>query len=95
MKYLLGVLVAFVVFDGVLTLFLIDRGLAREGNPFLETLVGEPGFLVLKAAGALLCAFLLWDIYRRSPKVGIITTWCGVVGYGLIMLWNSHLFLAA
>jgi hypothetical protein len=93
MKYLLGLLIAFVVLDGVLTNFLVDGGLAREGNPFLQPLVGDIGFIIIKAVGALLCAFILWDIYRRFPRVALTATWCSVVAYGGIILWNSHLFL--
>ena len=95
MKYLLGLLIIFVVADGVLTRFLVDGGLAREGNPFLQPLVGESGFIALKAAGALLCAFILWDIYRRLPRVAVTATWCFVVVYGAIVLWNSSLFIIA
>ena len=93
MRYLLSLLVIFVVLDGVLTQFLITNGNAREGNPFLQPLVGNAGFIALKVAGALLCAFILWDIYRRFPKVALIATWCFVAAYGAIVLWNSSLFL--
>jgi len=93
MKYLLGLLIVFVIADGLLTEFLLDRGLAREGNPFLQPLVGDVGFIILKAAGALLCAFILWDIYRRFPRVAVIATWCFVSAYGVLVLWNSSLFL--
>ena len=60
-KYLLGLLVILVVLDGLLTQFLLDGGLAHEGNPLLQPLVGDAGFIILKAAGALLCAFILWE----------------------------------
>lgn len=93
MKYLLGLLVIFVVLDGLLTQGLVNGGLAREGNPLLRPLVGEAGFIVLKVVGALLCAFILWDIYRRFPRVAIIATSCFVVAYGAIVLWNSSLFI--
>ena len=93
MKYLLGVLVSFVVLDGLVTEFLIDGGLAREGNPFLEPLVGDIGFMILKVAGSLLCAFILWDIYRRFPRVAVVATWIAVAGYGGIIIWNTSLFL--
>ena len=93
MKYLLSFLIVFVIADGLLTHFLIDGGIAREGNPFLQPLVGDIGFIILKAAGALICAFILWDIYRRFPKVAVIATWCFVVFYGVIVLWNSSLFM--
>ena len=91
--YLLGALVGLVTLDGVLTEFLVGKGAAWEVNPFLQPLVGDIGFMVLKVVGALLCAFILWDIYRRFPKVAVITTWIAVVGYGVIVLWNTSLFL--
>ena len=93
MKYLLGLLIIFVILDGVLTQFLVNGGLAREGNPFLQPLVGSVGFLILKAAGVLICAFILWDIYRRFPKVAVTAAWCFVVAYAGIVLWNSSLFI--
>ena len=93
MKYLLGLLVILVISDGLLTRFLIDGGLAREGNPLLQPLVGEAGFLILKVVGALLCAFILWDVYQRFPRAASIVTWCAVVAYGMIVVWNSSLFI--
>ena len=91
MKYLLGFLVLFVIGDGLLTHFLITDGIAREGNPLLQPIVGETGFIVLKIVGALLCALILWDIYRRYPRVALISTSCFVVCYGAIVLWNLSL----
>lgn len=93
MKYLLGFLVAFVILDGVVTQLLIDGGLARESNPFLQPIVGEVGFIVLKVVGALLCAFILWDVHRHFPRVGVTAAWIAVIGYGGIVLWNSSIFL--
>ena len=93
MKYLLGILVAFVIMDGILTQALIESGLAREGNPFLQPIVGEAVFIILKIVGALLCAFILWDVYRHFPRVGIIATLVSVIGYGGIVAWNSSIFL--
>ena len=94
MKYLLGILVLFVIADGLLTHFLITNGIAREGNPFLQPIVGKTGFIVLKVVGAFLCALILWDIYRRYPRVALISTSCFVVCYGVIVLWNLSLALA-
>ena len=95
MKYLLGLLVALVISDGLLTQFLVTNGVAREGNPFLEPIVGEAVFMVLKVVGALLCALILWDVHRRFPKVALIATSCFVVGYGVIVLWNLSIFALA
>lgn len=93
MKYLLSILVVFVVLDGLLTRFLIDGGLAQEGNPFLQSLVGENTFIIIKVIGALLCAFILWDIYKRFPRLARVATWCCVVFYGGIVLWNTSFLL--
>lgn len=95
MKYLLVTLVAFVILDGLLTELLLSGGMARESNPFLQPWVGDIGFMILKVVGALLCAFILWDIYKRLPRVAVITTWIAVAGYGIIVVWNSSLFLLA
>ena len=93
MVYLLITLVSFVVLDGLLTEYLVPSGRVREANPFLEPLVGETGFMILKIVGALLCAFILWDIYRRFPRVAVVATWIAVVGYGAIVVWNTSLIL--
>jgi hypothetical protein len=95
MKYLLGLLIGFIILDGVLTHFLVGSGLAREGNPLLQPIVGEAGFMILKVVGALVCALILWDVYRRFPKVGLIATWCGVIAYAAIVIWNSSIFILA
>ena len=92
-KYLLGALIILVILDGVLTQFLINGGIARESNPFLKPIVGEVGFIVLKIVGAFLAAFILWDVHRHFPRVGVIATWVAVIGYSGIVLWNSSLFL--
>ena len=92
MKYLLGLLIIFEIGDGVLTHFLIKSGLAREANPFLLPIVGEANFLWLKVVGVLLCAVILWDIYRRYPKLALAATSLFVVVYGVLVLWNVSLF---
>jgi len=92
MKYLLGLLVGFEILDGVLSHFLIRSGLGREGNPFLQPIVGEVNFLILKVVGGLICALILWDIHKRLPGVALITTSCFVVFYAAIVSWNLGVF---
>ena len=93
--YLLSALVALVVLDGVMTEFLVGKGAAREANPFLEPIVGQTGFMIIKIVGALVCAFILWDIHRRFPRVGVIASWIAVIGYAVIVTWNASLILLA
>ena len=88
MKYLLAILIGLIVSDGLISHFLVSYSLGHEGNPFLQTLVGEGSFLVIKVLGALLCAFILWDIYKRWPKLALITSLCFVVLYTGILVWN-------
>ncbi len=95
MKYLLFFLVVFEISDGLLTHFLIRGGLAREGNPLLLPMVGEINFLILKVVGGFLCALLLWDIYKRWPRVALISTACFVMFYSVIVLWNASMFFLA
>lgn len=89
----LGTLVVLVVADGLITNFLVGNRLGVEGNPFLQSLVGSDGFLVLKAAGVLLSAFILWDIFKRQPKLAMISSLCFVVLYTGIVFWNLGVVL--
>jgi len=92
-KYLLGLLVLLNIADGALSFFLVRFGLGREGNPFLLELVDEPGFMIIKVIGVLLCALILWDIHRRHQRLALIFTSCFVGIYGIIVLWNLGLFI--
>ncbi len=93
MKKLLAALVGLVALDGIITNYLVHDGLAREGNPFLEPLVGDVGFITLKVGGALLCALILWDISRRYPKLARYSTLTFVVVYSVIVVWNISFFI--
>jgi hypothetical protein len=92
---LLSALVGLVVIDGFLTNILVRQGTAWEANPLLEPMVGKTGFLVVKIVGSLLCALILWDVYRRYPRVGTIAAWIAVIGYAVIVAWNTGLILLA
>ncbi len=95
MKYLLGLLVGFEILDGIMSHLLIRGGLGREGNPFLQPLVGELNFIILKVVGGLLCTLILWDIYKRHPRVALISTSCFLAFYVVIVFWNLGVFLVA
>jgi hypothetical protein len=90
---LLSALIALVIVDGVLTNVLVGRGSALEANPLLEPLVGRAGFMVVKIVGSLLCGLILWDVWRRYPRVGSIAAWIAVIGYTVIVAWNTLLIL--
>jgi len=93
LKYLLGLLILLNIVDGLLTHFLTQVGIGREGNPFLVQIVGEPVFMIIKVVGVLVCALILWDIYRRHPRLALVSTSFFVISYATIVLWNLSLFL--
>lgn len=95
MLSLLGTLITLVVSDGILTNYLISSRLGREGNPFLQTWVGDEGFLTLKILGVLLCSLILWDISRRQPKLATVSSICFIVIYSGIVIWNLSIVLIA
>lgn len=92
MVSLLGTLVFLVIADGLLTMFLVRSGIGHEGNPFLASWVGSNIFMLLKVAGVLLCAGILWDVYRQFPKLGTVATSCFAGAYGLIVTWNTAVY---
>jgi hypothetical protein len=94
-SYILGALVVLVISDGLISNYLIGRGLAWESNPFLQTLVGGGPFLLIKIVGVLVSALILWDIYRHWPKLGLISSLCFVGLYTGILFWNVCVFFIA
>ena len=92
MECLLGALVALCVLDGLITQFLVTNGFGREANPILKGLVGDWKFLVIKVLGGLICALILWDIYKRWPKLAVVSTSCLVVLLAGIVIWNLYAY---
>jgi hypothetical protein len=92
-RILIGSLFAAVVADGIITKFLIDRGLAREGNPLLTEWVLDDKFLYLKLLGGLLVALYLWNVNRRHPKLSICLTLIFLTGFIFIIIWNLLILL--
>jgi hypothetical protein len=91
-RYLLALLAALVVADGLISQFLVTTGLGRESNPFLLPLMSNGSFIIIKVAGGLSSALLLWYIYRRHPKLGIATAVFFVGLYAGILWWNLAVF---
>ncbi|MBI2854808.1 MAG: hypothetical protein HYX87_07825 [Chloroflexi bacterium] len=88
---MLVVLFALVVADGVVTRFLLDYGLATEGNPLLQDLVTGNRFLPTKIVAAFLCVILLSHIYWRRPRAAMRLTMTFVALYTGIVYWNISL----
>jgi hypothetical protein len=88
MKFLIPLLVVLETADGVLTYSAVGKHLVQEGNPVIQNVVGTGNFLLMKIAGAFLCAFLLWLVYKRFPKISLISTSGIVIFYATVFTWN-------
>ena len=93
LKYILAVLILMVIADGVLTNILIQKDIAREANPFQVGIAGDKGLIILKIVGILLAVVILWDIYRRSPRLSFWVSTVFLLVYSGIVAWNLHLLL--
>ncbi|MBN1366825.1 MAG: hypothetical protein JW967_02730 [Dehalococcoidales bacterium] len=93
--YLLIVLVALVVADGIITRTLIINNMAIESNPFLVEWVGSDLLLILKLSGAGLAAVILWQISQRKPRVSLAVTSIFVAFYIGILFWNLFVYFTA
>ena len=94
MIYLLSLLAVFIISDGLLTHALVDDGLMVEGNPLMVPLVAQGNLMLLKLVGTIICVIILWDLYRRFPRLAVISTSCFVIAYGTIVFWNFGLLLS-
>ena len=94
MIYLLSLLAVFIISDGLLTHALVDGDLLIEGNPLMAPLVADGNLMLLKLVGTIICVIILWDLYRRFPRLAVISTSFFVVAYGVIVFWNFGLFLS-
>ena len=94
-QYLLVTLVALMVADGVLSQFLVIHGLGYELNPFMNVLIGKDYFLLIKMAGALLCALILWDVHKTRPRIALASSLFFVVSYTVLVYWNLGIYIAA
>ena len=94
-EYLLGTLLALVAADGIISQFLIEEGLGKEGNPFLRTLATDSNFLIIKMCGAIICVIILWNLVRRKQRLVFIFSSIVVFIYTAILFWNIGIYIAS
>lgn len=94
LTFYLGAMIALSVVDGVISHFLVMGGAGWEWNRLLRVWVGNEYFPLLKLLGALVAALILWDIGKKSPRLGHLSALFCSVFYLLIVLWNSTVLFA-
>lgn len=90
--YLILVLFALVIADGLISQYLISNGVGYEGNPILANWMLTTDLLTIKVGGASLSALLLLGMNKRRPQLALFATVVFVVLYTLIVFWNIFVF---
>ena len=91
--YLILVLFALVIADGLISQHLISSGLGYEGNPILANWMLTTDLLTIKVGGASLSALLLLGMNKRRPQLALFATVVFMVLYTLILFWNIFVFI--
>lgn len=92
MKLLLVLMSGLEISDGVFTDYAAGKGMVKEGNPLMESIVTNGDFILLKAAGALFCALVLWAVHRRFPTAARAAAAGIILFYSGLMAWNAWVF---
>lgn len=77
--------------DWALTSFIIKNGYAWEGNPLIRDYITGSNFGAVKILGTLVAMLILWDVFRRHPKLAQAFTVAFVAAYTIIVWWNVYL----
>ena len=74
--------------DGVLTLALIQSGLATEANPMMAELLGHGAvhFMLFKISLVSLSVLLLWRLQRQ--RVAVLALYAAAGVYGLLAVYH-------
>jgi len=87
-RYLLCLLFSLVVADGIISNFIVQSGLGKEGNPFIQSIVGQTSFIFLKLSAAFVSALILWKVVRQHTRLGLVSIMFFVMLYTAILWWN-------
>lgn len=87
-RYLLGLLASMIVADGLISNHIVNSGFGTEGNPFIESIVGQTSFISVKVAAAMISALIMWRVFRRHHRLGLASIILFVFLYTVILWWN-------
>ena len=87
-RYLLLLLCGLVVADGIISNFIVQSGLGTEGNLFIQSIVGQTSFIFLKLSAAFLSSIILWKVFRRHHRLGLVSIILFVMLFTVIIWWN-------
>jgi hypothetical protein len=88
MNFLIPLLIVLETADGVITYSAIGKGLVGEANPVIQNIAGTGNFLLMKIMGAIICAWILWLVYKLFPRISLVTTSGILMFYAIVLIWN-------
>jgi len=87
-RYLLWLLCSLVVADAIISNFIVQSGVGTEGNPFIESIVGQTSFVFLKLSAAFFSSLILWQVFKQHRRVGLASIIIFVILFTAILWWN-------
>ena len=87
-RYLLWLLCSLVVADAIISNFIVRKGVGTEGNPFIQSIVGQTSFVFLKLSAAFFSALILWRVFKQHRRLGLASIILFVMLFTAILWWN-------
>lgn len=87
-RYLLWLLCSLVVADAIISNFIVRSGVGTEGNPFMQSIVGQTSFVFLKLSAAFFSSLILWKVFKQHRRVGLASITIFVILFTAIIWWN-------
>ena len=87
-RFLLCLLGSLMVADGLISNFIVRNGLGEEGNPLLQSIVGQSSFIFIKLAGAVIGGILLWRVFKKHHRLGLASIIFYILVYTTILWLN-------
>jgi hypothetical protein len=87
-RYLIGILACLVVADGLISNHIMSNGVGTESNLIIESIVGQTSFVLVKAIAAIISAMILWKVFKKHPRAGLVYIILFVIRYTGIIWWN-------
>jgi hypothetical protein len=94
-RNLLWLLCCLVVADAVISNFIVRSGFGTEGNPFIQSIVGQTSFIFLKLSAAFFSSLILWQVFSHHRRIGLASIILFVMLFTAILWWNLGIWFIA
>jgi hypothetical protein len=92
--FVLMLLAGLMLADGLITEYLVNSGIASEGNPFMQGPLAGGYFMPVKIIGTWLSTLILASIHHHNPRIAAAVAWVFIVVYTITIYWNIGGFIS-